>query len=90
MHDIFVIMKSNISTKSLRFGRVSRGQLMFLSVCFVNLFRMCIWMSFDGLQLVIDGFSEMFLVLHLILIVVTRDWGVLFAGRGEGVDPACA
>lgn len=80
MPDIFGIMKSNTSTKSLRFGRVSR---------FVDVFDV---FYIDGSRLVIDGFSEMsfsigicswwFIVLHLLLIVVGGDW--LFHLLGEG------
>lgn len=81
MPDIFVIMRSNISTKSLRFGRVSR---------FVDVFDV---FHIDGSRLVIDGFSKMFfsigiccwwfIVLHLLLIVVVGgDW--LFHLLGEG------
>lgn len=81
--DIFVIMKSNTSTKSLRFGRVSR---------FVDVFDVFDVFYIDGSRLVIDGFSEMsfsigicswwFIVLHLLLIVVGGDW--LFHLLGEG------
>ena len=59
------------------------------------LFRMGVWMSFDALRLVIDGFSEMsfsigicswwFIVLHLLLIVVGGDWLSYLLGEG-GVE----
>lgn len=83
MPDIFVIMKSNTSTKSLRFGRVSR---------FVDVFDV---FYIDGSRLVIDGFSEMcvsidicsrwFTVLHLLLVVVGGDWLSYLLGE-NGVE----
>lgn len=83
MPDIFVIMKSNTSTKSLRFGRVSR---------FVDVFDV---FYIDGSPLVIDGFSEIcdsidicsrwFAVLHLLLVVVGGDWLSYLLGE-NGVE----
>ena len=83
MPDIFVIMKSNTSTKSLRFGRVSQ---------FVDVFYFILM----GRWSLIDGFSEMsfsigicswwFIVLHLLLIVVVGgDWLSYLLGEG-GVE----